>query len=283
MARRGSARSSAASCAWPTIRAPRACGSAGTTASPGARRSSSGDPTCNGQLRCAGVFEHVHPHIGAKDAAGNVIILTDEYRGVAPAPNGDVWFGGANRSTRFRFTSNAAGPGNYFQAQLETEAPGAPGQPRRRLAGRGGRDAVPHALAAQGGPGDRHGRDARWLGVGGERRVGTGPRGRRRRGAGLQPLRRRRPQPLGPRTGSAGRQPVGRTPLWRRREPGEGRQRGAAGDRRSASWGSTRSGTSRRRAAGAGVASGSRSARLPAGPAPLASTGDREAQQGAGA
>ena len=73
-----------------------------------------GDPTCNGQLRCAGVFEHVHPHIGAKDAAGNVIILTDEYRGVAPAPNGDVWFGGANRSTRFRFTSNTAGPGNYL-------------------------------------------------------------------------------------------------------------------------------------------------------------------------
>src|SRR5690606_30220331 len=50
-------------------------------------------------------------------------ILTDAYYGVAPAPNGDVWFGGANRSTRFRYMSNSRRPGDYFRAAYETEAP----------------------------------------------------------------------------------------------------------------------------------------------------------------
>jgi len=81
-----------------------------------------GDPTCNGQLACSNVLEHAHPHIGARDEHGNIVTLTADYWGVAPAPNGDVWFGGANRSTRFRYMSNARGPANYFRAQYESEA-----------------------------------------------------------------------------------------------------------------------------------------------------------------
>ena len=73
-----------------------------------------GDPTCNGQHACSGVFEHVHPAV-ANDS-GNP--LTDAYFGVAPLPDGDVWFGGANRSVKFLYgTLN----GDYWEAQLQTE------------------------------------------------------------------------------------------------------------------------------------------------------------------
>lgn len=83
----------------------------------------SGDPTCDGQLSCTGVLEHTHPHIGARNEEGTVVILTDSYYGLAPAPNGDVWVGGANRSTRFHYMSNSRRPGDYFRAAYETEAP----------------------------------------------------------------------------------------------------------------------------------------------------------------
>jgi hypothetical protein len=82
-----------------------------------------GNPTCNGQLSCTGVLEHAHPHIAARNGDDQIVILTDAYYGVAPAPNGDVWFGGANRSTRFRYMSNSRRPGDYFRAAYETEAP----------------------------------------------------------------------------------------------------------------------------------------------------------------
>lgn len=62
-----------------------------------------GNPTCNGQRECSGVLEHTHPYITAKDASGHPFRLTDAYYGIAVRPDGDVWFGGANRSTRFRF------------------------------------------------------------------------------------------------------------------------------------------------------------------------------------
>jgi hypothetical protein len=65
-------------------------------------------------------MEHVHPAVNAWNAdQSGVILLTDAYYGVSVAENGDVWFGGDNRSTRFRYGSNG---NDYWQAQLESEA-----------------------------------------------------------------------------------------------------------------------------------------------------------------
>ena len=78
-----------------------------------------GNPTCNGQIACAGVLEHVHPAFN--DSEGNFV--TDSYWGIAvdPVAQGglhDVWFGGAARTTRFRFGQTG---GDYFTAQGLTE------------------------------------------------------------------------------------------------------------------------------------------------------------------
>lgn len=81
-----------------------------------------GDPLCGGRRECSGVYEHAHPHINARDETGHVFRLTDAYYGVAVLPDGDVWFGGANRSTRFRFMTNRRGPRNFEQARVETES-----------------------------------------------------------------------------------------------------------------------------------------------------------------
>ena len=71
------------------------------------------------EYSCAGVMEHVHPAINAWNSSHTGgILLTDAYYGVAVASNGDVWFGGANRSTRFRYGTNG---NDYWQAQVETE------------------------------------------------------------------------------------------------------------------------------------------------------------------
>jgi hypothetical protein len=68
---------------------------------------------------CAGVMEHVHPAINAWNSSQTkVVLLTDAYYGVSVASNGDVWFGGANRSTRFRYGTNGY---NYWRAQAESE------------------------------------------------------------------------------------------------------------------------------------------------------------------
>jgi hypothetical protein len=68
---------------------------------------------------CAGVMEHVHPAINAWNSdQTRSVLLTDSYYGVSVASNGDVWFGGANRSTRFRYGTNG---NNYWQAQVESE------------------------------------------------------------------------------------------------------------------------------------------------------------------
>ncbi len=77
-----------------------------------------GAPMCNGQLGCSGVLEHVHPHINALNAAGNVVLLTDAYYGVGLDSNGDVWFGGSDRSTRFLYGTNGR---NFWSAQAGTE------------------------------------------------------------------------------------------------------------------------------------------------------------------
>jgi hypothetical protein len=77
-----------------------------------------GNNTCNGQLSCSGVMEHVHPHVNALSETGDAILLTDAYYGVSVHPSGDVFFGGSNRSTRFRYGSNG---NNYWRAQSMSE------------------------------------------------------------------------------------------------------------------------------------------------------------------
>jgi hypothetical protein len=68
---------------------------------------------------CAGVMEHVHPALnGWNSNKTRAVLLTDLYYGVSVAANGDVWVGGANRSTRFRYGTNG---NNYWKAQVETE------------------------------------------------------------------------------------------------------------------------------------------------------------------
>ncbi|ATB37670.1 hypothetical protein CYFUS_003095 [Cystobacter fuscus] len=68
---------------------------------------------------CAGVMEHVHPAINGWNASGTgVVLLTDSYYGVSLASNGDVWFGGAIRSTRFRYGTLGY---NYWRAQVQSE------------------------------------------------------------------------------------------------------------------------------------------------------------------
>ncbi len=70
---------------------------------------------------CNGLLEHVHPAIsGAPAPGGSAPVLTDRYFGIAVAENGDVFFGGQLRSTRFRYGTNG---GNYWRAQAETEDP----------------------------------------------------------------------------------------------------------------------------------------------------------------
>jgi len=77
-------------------------------------------PDCNGQRACSGVQEHTHPHIVAKDASGHEFRLTDAYYGIAVRPDGDVWFGGANRSTRFRYMTSKV-PRDFETARKMTE------------------------------------------------------------------------------------------------------------------------------------------------------------------
>ncbi|MFP2910522.1 hypothetical protein ACLESD_36885 [Pyxidicoccus sp. 3LFB2] len=94
-----------------------------------------GNPTCNGKLTCSGVEEHSHPALNAyvyshakedqaqhgkdyskwrvKDA-----LLTDAYWGLALLPNGDVWVGGANRSTKYFYGTTDR---NFWRAQEWTE------------------------------------------------------------------------------------------------------------------------------------------------------------------
>ncbi|MDC0713867.1 hypothetical protein POL68_35710 [Stigmatella sp. ncwal1] len=96
-----------------------------------------GNPACNGQHSCAGLYEHVHPAINAFVYSNKAedsklypnepskwrvrnALLTDAYYGVAVDPSGDVWFGGADRSTRFRYVT-ATGSANYWRAQSMTE------------------------------------------------------------------------------------------------------------------------------------------------------------------
>jgi hypothetical protein len=99
-----------------------------------------GNPACNGQHSCAGLSEHAHPAINAyvySHAAEDKktwpndpskwrvrgALLTDAYYGVAVDPSGDAWFGGADRSTRFRYVSSTGSfeNPNFWRAQAMTE------------------------------------------------------------------------------------------------------------------------------------------------------------------
>jgi hypothetical protein len=65
------------------------------------------------EYHCAGLYEHVHPSINGAGGA----LLTDRYAGLAVAPNGDVFFGGEVRATRFLYGTLAS----YWKAQVATE------------------------------------------------------------------------------------------------------------------------------------------------------------------
>jgi hypothetical protein len=96
-------------------------------------------PACNGQLHC-GVLEHVHPafngYVYSNESEDkrrypndpslwrvHGALITDEYFGVAVDPSGDVWFGGSDRATRFRYVTSSGSMENpdYFLAQVMTE------------------------------------------------------------------------------------------------------------------------------------------------------------------
>jgi len=96
----------------------------------------SGNPTCNGQLRCSGVEEHSHPAINAYVYANPTedrkqygedrsrwrvqpALLTDAYWGLGVRPDGDVWVGGANRTTRYFYGTVGM---NFWEGQKRTEA-----------------------------------------------------------------------------------------------------------------------------------------------------------------
>jgi hypothetical protein len=50
------------------------------------------------------LIEHSHPAFEGYQNDGTLSFITDEYRGIAVDPSsGDVWFGGANRTTKFHW------------------------------------------------------------------------------------------------------------------------------------------------------------------------------------
>jgi hypothetical protein len=90
-----------------------------------------GNPTCNGIRNCSGVVEHAHPAFNGctNDAdCGPWAWITEDYRGIAVDPSGDVWFGGAARTTRFHWSTFGGSLGSRFDAAASlTEDPGSGG------------------------------------------------------------------------------------------------------------------------------------------------------------
>jgi hypothetical protein len=88
-----------------------------------------GNPTCNGERECSGVVEHSHPAFNGclpdksspnPDATCPTWgYITDDYRGIALDPSGDVWFGGAARSTRFYWSRFGGSPSSRFDSANE--------------------------------------------------------------------------------------------------------------------------------------------------------------------
>ncbi len=78
-----------------------------------------GDPACNGEPACSGVAEHSHPAFNGcstDNGCGNWVFITEDYRGVALAPDGDVWFGGADRTTKFHWSAFGGARRDRFMA-----------------------------------------------------------------------------------------------------------------------------------------------------------------------
>jgi hypothetical protein len=78
-----------------------------------------GAPKCNGAASCSGVAEHSHPAFNGctkDDGCGTWAWITADYRGIAVAPDGDVWFGGADRTTRFHWSSFGGAPRDRFMS-----------------------------------------------------------------------------------------------------------------------------------------------------------------------
>ena len=76
-----------------------------------------GNPKCNGAATCSGVAEHSHPAFNGctkDDGCGTWAWITADYRGIAVAPDGDVWFGGADRTTRFHWSAFGGAPRDRF-------------------------------------------------------------------------------------------------------------------------------------------------------------------------
>jgi hypothetical protein len=95
-----------------------------------------GNPTCNGQIACSGVVEHSHPAFNGclpdKSSPNPDATcptwgwITEDYRGIALDPSGDVWFGGAARSTRWYWSRFGGDPASrFYGAQTMTEGPSA--------------------------------------------------------------------------------------------------------------------------------------------------------------
>jgi hypothetical protein len=80
-----------------------------------------GDPYCNGDRSCSGLLEHIHPAFAAYNSEERIrpVWLTGGYYGVAVDSIGDVWFGGAHRTTKCRYETLGH---RFFECQNEVEA-----------------------------------------------------------------------------------------------------------------------------------------------------------------
>jgi hypothetical protein len=79
-------------------------------------------PACNGAPACSGVVEHSHPAFNGcsgETVCGSWQWVTDTYRGIAPAPDGDVWFGGADRTTKFHWSAFGGAQRDRFISAAE--------------------------------------------------------------------------------------------------------------------------------------------------------------------
>ena len=87
-----------------------------------------GNPTCNGDRSCSGLAEHSHPAFNGctnDTNCGPWAWITEDYRGISVDPSGDVWFGGAARTTRFHWSAFGGPPaGRFFAAASLTDDAG---------------------------------------------------------------------------------------------------------------------------------------------------------------
>jgi hypothetical protein len=86
------------------------------------------NPKCDGERDCSGLVEHSHPAFNGcsnDNGCGSWIWVTEDYRGIALAPDGDVWFGGSDRTTKFHWGFFRGSPVSRFDSAASlTEDPG---------------------------------------------------------------------------------------------------------------------------------------------------------------